>query len=188
MRRRLLRHFLLNAVRLVAFPIAVGMLACRTLVNSSPAPREVLRPEGLLLACWSLLATAVVDRLQLALRGPRLLRGPMMPGFFLFHAARAVVELVSIGPSAPATLLTSIVTSGATAFLIIMAMAFGLIRPHMLFERFNDIRKAVGHPHSTETMNRAAGEKATSSQDAQMQQRASPPPHSKPRARNIQQR
>jgi hypothetical protein len=70
----------------------------------------------------------------------------MMPGFFLFHAARAVVELVSIGPSAPATLLTSIVTSGATAFLIIMAMAFGLIRPHMLFERFNDIRKAVGHP------------------------------------------
>jgi len=35
--------------------------------------------------------------------------------------------LVSIGPSAPAALLTSIVTSGVTAFLIIMAMTFGLI-------------------------------------------------------------
>src|SRR5713101_1102035 len=32
----------------------------------------------------------------------------LMPGFFLFHAARAVIELVSIGPSAPATLLMNI--------------------------------------------------------------------------------
>ena len=58
-----------------------------------------------------------------------------MPGFFLFNAATGLVELVSIGPSAPAALLTSIVTSGATAFLIIMAMTFGLILPRMLFER-----------------------------------------------------
>jgi hypothetical protein len=34
-----------------------------------------------------------------------------------------------------AALLISIVTSGATAFLIIMAMTFGLILPRMLFER-----------------------------------------------------
>jgi hypothetical protein len=34
-----------------------------------------------------------------------------------------------------AALLMSIVTSGATAFLIIMAMTFGLILPRMLFER-----------------------------------------------------
>jgi hypothetical protein len=32
-------------------------------------------------------------------------------------------------------LLTSIVTNGATAFLIIMAMTFGVILPRMLFER-----------------------------------------------------
>ena len=31
--------------------------------------------------------------------------------------------------------LTSIVTNGATAFLIVMAMTFGLILPRMLFER-----------------------------------------------------
>ena len=59
----------------------------------------------------------------------------LIPGFFLFNAATGLVELVSIGPSAPAALLTSIVTSGATAFLIIMAMTFGLILPRMLFER-----------------------------------------------------
>ena len=34
-----------------------------------------------------------------------------------------------------AALLMSIVTSGATAFLIIMAMTFALILPRMLFER-----------------------------------------------------
>ena len=32
-------------------------------------------------------------------------------------------------------LLTSIAANGATAFLIIMAMTFGLILPRMLFER-----------------------------------------------------
>ena len=36
-----------------------------------------------------------------------------MPGFFLFNAATGLAELVSIGPSAPAGLLTSIAASGA---------------------------------------------------------------------------
>jgi hypothetical protein len=58
-----------------------------------------------------------------------------VPGFFLFPAATGLVELVSIAPNAPAALLTSIVTHGATAFLISMAMTFGLILPRMLFER-----------------------------------------------------
>jgi hypothetical protein len=50
-------------------------------------------------------------------------------------AATGLVELVSIGPIAPPALLTSIATSSVTAFLIIMAMTFGLILPRMLFER-----------------------------------------------------
>ena len=58
-----------------------------------------------------------------------------MPGFFLFDAATSLVELVSMGPAAPSALLTSIITSGVTAFMIIMAMTFGLILPRMLFER-----------------------------------------------------
>jgi hypothetical protein len=59
----------------------------------------------------------------------------LIPGFFLFNAATSLVELVSIGPSAPAALLASIAANGTTAFLIIMAMTFGLILPRMLFER-----------------------------------------------------
>jgi hypothetical protein len=58
----------------------------------------------------------------------------MMPGFFLFQAASAIVELVSIGPRAPTPLLTSIAANGATAFLVILAMTFGLILPRMLLE------------------------------------------------------
>jgi hypothetical protein len=59
-----------------------------------------------------------------------------MPGFFLFRAASALMTLVAIGPSAPAGLLTDIVANGTTAFLIILAMTFGLILPRMLFEHF----------------------------------------------------
>jgi hypothetical protein len=58
----------------------------------------------------------------------------MIPGFFLFNAAAGFVELVSIGPSAPAALLTSIAANSPTAFLIIMAMTFGLMFPRMLLE------------------------------------------------------
>ena len=58
----------------------------------------------------------------------------MIPGFFLFETAGALVELVSMGSHAPATLLTTIVANGATAFLVILAMTFGLILPRMLLE------------------------------------------------------
>jgi hypothetical protein len=80
--------------------------------------------------------TPVVDRLHLPFAAVAFSAVvSLMPGFFLFNAATGLVELVSIGPSAPAALLTSIATSGPTAVLIIIAMTFGLILPRMLFER-----------------------------------------------------
>jgi uncharacterized membrane protein YjjB (DUF3815 family) len=123
--------------RLLAFPIAVGMLAhavrwARISVAGGSAP------AGALVACMlvSVLATPVVDRLHLPFAAVAFSAVvSLMSGFFLFNAATGLVELVSIGPSAPATLLTSIVVSGVTTFLIIMAMTFGLILPRMLYER-----------------------------------------------------
>jgi uncharacterized membrane protein YjjB (DUF3815 family) len=85
----------------------------------------------------SIIVTPVADRLRLpfaALAFSAVVS--MMPGFFLFRAASALVVLISIGPRTPADLLTSIVANGTTAFLIILAMTFGLILPRMLFERF----------------------------------------------------
>jgi len=123
--------------RLLAFPIAVGMLAhaARWALISVAGGSA---PSGALVACMlvSVLTTPVVDRLHLPFAAVAFSAVvSLMPGFFLFNAATGLVELVSIGPSAPAALLTTVVTNGATAFLIIMAMTFGLILPRMLFER-----------------------------------------------------
>jgi uncharacterized membrane protein YjjP (DUF1212 family) len=123
--------------RLLAFPIAIGMLAhaARWAVISVAGGSA---PTGALVACMfvSVVATPVVDHLHLPFAAVAFSAVvSLMPGFFLFNAATGLVEFFSIGPSAPTALLTSIVTSGATAFLIIMAMTFGLILPRMLFER-----------------------------------------------------
>ena len=123
--------------RLLALPIAAGMLvhAARWVLISVAGTNAA---TGALVACMlvSILATPVADRLNLpfaALAFSAVVS--LMPGFYLFNAATGLVELVSIGPSAPAALLTSIAANSATAFLIIMAMTFGLILPRMLFER-----------------------------------------------------
>jgi uncharacterized membrane protein YjjP (DUF1212 family) len=123
--------------RLLAFPIAAGMLAhaARWVLISIAGTNAA---TGALVACMlvSVLVTPVADRLHLpfaALAFSAVVS--LMPGFFLFNAATGIVELVSIGPSAPAALLTNIAANGAMAFLILMAMAFGLILPRMLFER-----------------------------------------------------
>jgi uncharacterized membrane protein YjjP (DUF1212 family) len=122
---------------LLALPIALGMLAhaARWALISLAGGSA---PAGAFVACMlvSALATPVVDRLHLPFAAVAFSAVvSLMPGFFLFNAATGLAELVSIGPSAPAGLLTSIAASGATAFLIIMAMTFGLILPRLLFER-----------------------------------------------------
>jgi uncharacterized membrane protein YjjP (DUF1212 family) len=124
--------------RQLPFPIAAGMLAhaARWALISFAGANVA---TGAFVACIlvSVIVTPVVDRWHLpfaALAFSAVVS--MMPGFFLFHAASGVIELVSIGPTAPATLLTTIAANGATAFLVIMAMTFGLILPRMLFERF----------------------------------------------------
>jgi uncharacterized membrane protein YjjP (DUF1212 family) len=123
--------------RLLPFPIAVGMLAhaARWALISVAGGSA---PTGALVACMlvSILAIPLVDRLHLPFAAVAFSAVvSLMPGFFLFNAATGLVELVSIGPGAPPALLTSIVTNGATAFLIVMAMTFGLVLPRMLFER-----------------------------------------------------
>src|SRR5450755_2474529 len=123
--------------RLLAFPIAAGTLAhaVRWALISVAGTNAA---TGALVACMlvSVLVTPVADRLHLPFATLAFSAVvSLMPGFFLFNAATGIVELVSIGPSAPAALLTSIAANGATAFLIILAMTFGLILPRMLFER-----------------------------------------------------
>ncbi|NUU41839.1 threonine/serine ThrE exporter family protein [Tardiphaga robiniae] len=122
--------------RMLPFPIAAGMLghaahwALISLASANVA-------TGALVACIlvSIIVTPVVDRFHLpfaALGFSAVVS--MIPGFFLFEAASALVELVSLGPRAPIALLSNIAANGATAFLVILAMSFGLILPRILLE------------------------------------------------------
>ncbi|OAE99716.1 hypothetical protein AYJ54_32900 [Bradyrhizobium centrolobii] len=128
---------------LLPFPIAVGMFAHAVRWALVVVAGESAA-TGTLVSCMlvGIIVTPVVDRLHLpfaALAFSAVVS--MMPGFFLFNAAAGLVELVSIGPSAPASLLTGIAANGVTAFLIIMAMTVGLILPRMLFDRFSSARQ-----------------------------------------------
>jgi uncharacterized membrane protein YjjP (DUF1212 family) len=124
--------------RLLPIPIAAGVLAHAArwaLISLAGAHVAV----GALGACVlvGIIVTPFADRLHLpfaALGFSAVVS--MMPGFYLFRAASSLVELVSAGAQAPADLLADGVANGTTAFLIILAMTFGLILPRMLFERF----------------------------------------------------
>ncbi|MGR9193479.1 threonine/serine exporter family protein [Rhizobium leguminosarum] len=124
--------------RLLPLPIAIGMLAhAARWAAISFAGADVA--TGAFAACLlaGLFVTPVADRLHL----PHAALGfsavvSMMPGFFLFHAASDLSELVSKGAQAPVELLAALVSNGATALFIVLAMALGLILPRMLFARF----------------------------------------------------
>ncbi|MBR1206079.1 MULTISPECIES: threonine/serine exporter ThrE family protein [unclassified Bradyrhizobium] len=123
--------------RTLPFPIVAGMVghAARWALISLAGTNVA---TGALAACIliSIIVTPVVDRLHLpfaALGFSAVVS--MIPGFFLFTAASAVVALISAGPQAPITLLTDIAVNGVTAILVILAMTFGLILPRMLLER-----------------------------------------------------
>ncbi|MEI9984174.1 MAG: threonine/serine exporter family protein [Aliidongia sp.] len=122
---------------LLPVPIVVGMLvhAARWALISLAGAHVA---TGALLACFlaGIIVTPAANRLHLpfaALGFSAVVS--MMPGLFLFRAASALVGTVSIGDSAPLSLLESIVTNGTTAFLIILAMTFGLILPRLLLDR-----------------------------------------------------
>jgi uncharacterized membrane protein YjjP (DUF1212 family) len=130
--------------RLLPLPIAVGMLAHAarwaliSVLNANVATAAFF---ACLLA--GLIVAPIVDRLRLPFAAVGFSAVvSMMPGIFLFRAASTLLELVAIGPRASADLVPAVVANGATAFLILLAMAVGLILPRMLFERFTTARPA----------------------------------------------
>ena len=62
----------------------------------------------------------------------------LIPGVFLFRMAGGLVALVGLGERAPPTLLTGTIADGGTAFLILLAMAFGLIVPKLCIDHVAD--------------------------------------------------
>jgi hypothetical protein len=58
----------------------------------------------------------------------------LIPGVFLFRMAGGLLSLIRAGSAASSELLLGTIVDGATALLIIVAMAFGLIVPKMCIE------------------------------------------------------
>ncbi len=124
--------------RALYVPTALGMLAHAlrwVAVVRLGAHAEV----GALVACLFVgcVAAPVSDRMHLPFAGLAFASVvSLIPGVFLFRMAGGLTELVALGARTPLDLLTATIADGGTAFLILMAMAFGLLVPRMIFERF----------------------------------------------------
>jgi uncharacterized membrane protein YjjB (DUF3815 family) len=123
--------------RIMPIPILIGMLAHagRWAIIAMGGSVEI----GALAACLvvGVLVTPIADRLRLpfaALGFASVVS--LIPGVFLFRMAGGLVDLIAQGQKATPDLLLSTVTDGMTAVLILVAMAFGLIAPKLLIERF----------------------------------------------------
>jgi len=128
--------------RMLPIPISIGALAhaCRwAFISIGGGSIET----GALVACLVVgtLITPIADRLRLPFAAVGFASVvSLIPGVFLFRMAGGLVELISHGPNASPDLLLSTVMDGMTAFLIFLAMAFGLIAPKMLIEHFREQR------------------------------------------------
>ena len=121
---------------LLPIPVAIGMLAhaARWIVLSLGGNVAI----GALVACLLVgsLTTPIAQRLNLpfaALGFASVVS--LMPGVYLFQVASGLVDLAVLGSKAPGALLPSVVSDGATAFMIIMAITIGLIAPKMIVDR-----------------------------------------------------
>ena len=128
--------------RMLPIPILIGALAhaCRWAVISIAGGSI---ETGALVACLVVgtFVTPIADRLRLPFAAVGFASVvSLIPGVFLFRMAGGLVELVSRGGNASPDLLLSTVMDGMTAFLIFLAMAFGLIAPKMLIEHFQGRR------------------------------------------------
>ena len=122
--------------RMLPIPMVVGMLAhaARWGVVSGLG---LSAAWGAFVACFlvSAIMTPVADRLHLPFAGLAFASVvSLIPGVFLFHMAGGLVSLVSLGAATPPDIVQTVMSDGATATLIMMAMAIGLIVPKLSLE------------------------------------------------------
>lgn len=124
--------------RMLPIPILVGMLAhASRWIAISVAGTSIV--TGAFVACLlvGVLMTPIANYLRLPFAGLAFSSVvSLIPGVFLFRMAGGMVDLVTLGTKMPEGLVVQILADGATAFLIILAMGFGLIVPKMCIEHF----------------------------------------------------
>ena len=122
--------------RTLPFPILIGMLAHAArwfLISVMGASLEA----GAFAACLlvGIVVTPLADRLRLPFAAFAFASVvSLIPGVFLFRMAGGLVDLIAVGDKATLDLLAGIAADGVTAFMIVLAITFGLILPKMAME------------------------------------------------------
>ncbi|MEJ0093487.1 MAG: threonine/serine exporter family protein [Methylocella sp.] len=136
--------------RMLPIPILVGMLAhaCRWgMISALGASVEA----GAFVACLvaGIITTQAADRLRLPFAAVAFASVvSLIPGVFIFQMAGGLAELMTLDGRAPFGLLPAVFKDGMTAFLITLAMGFGLIIPRMFIPRFCSASARFGRASS----------------------------------------
>lgn len=124
--------------RMLPIPVLIGMVAhAARWVTISVVGGSV--EVGALVACLlvGLVVTPIANRLRLPFAAFAFAAVvSLIPGVFLFRMGGGVVGLATLGAKASPGLLLGTIADAATAMLIMVAMALGLIFPKMLIEHF----------------------------------------------------
>jgi uncharacterized membrane protein YjjP (DUF1212 family) len=123
--------------RMLPIPVLIGMLAhaARWFVVTAAGLRIEI---GAFVACLivGILVTPIAERLRLPFAGIAFASVvSLVPGIFLFRMGGGLLTLIELGAKAPTGLLQDVVVDGATAFTVVLAMAFGLIIPKLCIDR-----------------------------------------------------
>ncbi|WIM09107.1 threonine/serine exporter family protein [Enhydrobacter sp.] len=129
--------------RALPVPILIGMLA--------HAARWTMMAVGgagvvaaALAACLVIggIATPIADRMRLPFPALAFVSAvSLIPGVYLFRAAGGIVGLVALAGKAAPDLAADTLADGATAFMIVLAMVFGLVFPRVCLESRRLARK-----------------------------------------------
>ena len=130
--------FFAMPARMLPLPILVGMLAHGVrwaAISVAGASVEV----AALLACLivGVVITPLADRMRMPFAAVAFASVvALIPGVYIFHMAEGFVQLIEAGAATPPGVVSATLADGGTAFLIMLAMAFGLLLPKLCFERF----------------------------------------------------
>jgi len=124
--------------RMLPIPVLIGMLA-HALRWVAIVVAGASAEAGALVACLvvGIIVTPVADRLRMPFAAFAFASVvSLIPGVYIFRMAGGLLSLIGPGHPASSDLLLGTIVDGATALLIILAMAFGLIVPKMCIEYF----------------------------------------------------